>query len=210
VRHRLEKPLVYLISDGTINDSNYDRKSAGLLEIVNHAVSLHIPLIQIREKRISARRLYELTYSALKLTRSSNTRILVNDRLDIAFAANANGVHLTSKSVRPNLVREFANNEFLIGVSTHCPDDIALASEYGADFVVFGPVFDSPGKGSAIGIEKFAEAVSSNPKLPVLGLGGINESNYPDVLAAGGAGFAAIRFLNDFQNLEKVSAHLGL
>jgi thiamine-phosphate pyrophosphorylase len=181
-----------------------------LLEKVEAAVSNNIPLVQIREKNISARQLYELTCSALRVSRSSNTKILVNDRLDVALAANANGVHLTSHSVTTNIVRKFAPSEFLIGVSTHCLDEIDLAAEHGADFVVFGPVFDSPGKGRAVGIEKFSEAVKAKPALPILGLGGIDGTKYVDVLAAGGAGFAAIRFLNDVQNLEKVSAHLRL
>jgi thiamine-phosphate pyrophosphorylase len=85
--------------------------------------------------------LYELVLRAAKITRGSDTRLLVNDRADIARAAGADGVHLTSQSLPANVVRKMFGPEFVIGVSTHSFEEARAAQAAGADFVVFGPVF---------------------------------------------------------------------
>jgi thiamine-phosphate pyrophosphorylase len=205
-----QTPLVYQISDGSITDDNYSAKSAELLHLVNAAVSLRIPLIQIRAKKISARHLFDLTTAIVDLVRNSRTRVLVNDRLDIATAAGADGVHLTASSVPIDLVRRNVPDDFLIAVSTHSQVEIARARSGGADLAVFGPVFESPGKARPVGLDELKTAVDANPEFPVLALGGIDQTNYRKVLDAGAAGFAAIRFLNNVQNLEKLSVDLGL
>jgi thiamine-phosphate pyrophosphorylase len=205
-----ETPLVYLISDGSITDENYPAKSAQLLQLVNAAVGFCIPLIQIREKKISARILHDLTTAVVDLTRNSRTQVLVNDRLDIATAAGADGVHLTASSVPVDIVRRNTPRDFLIAVSSHSQAELDAARSGGADLAVFGPIFESPGKANPIGLIGLATAVDANPKFSVLGLGGIDQTNYRQVLNSGAAGFAAIRFLNNIQNLEKLSADLEL
>ena len=205
-----EHPLVYLISDGSINSQNYPPKSAQLLNLVKAAVAFRIPLIQIREKNISSRRLYELSTAIVKLTGPSLTRVLVNDRLDVAIAAGADGVHLTTTSVAADVVRRNVPDDFLIAVSTHSKSELEAARTGGADLAVLGPVFPSPGKQEPIGLDEFTLALDDHPEFPVLALGGIDQNNYREVLDAGAAGFAAIRFLNNVQNLEKLSLDLGL
>lgn len=205
-----EAPLVYLISDGSISEENFSTGAKILLEIVRSAVSFNIPLIQIREKKITGRRLFELARSAKDITVNSETKVLVNDRVDIAIAAGADGVHLPSRSIPVNVVRKHVPDNFLIGLSTHSSDELAYVQNSGADFAVFGPVFDSPGKGKPAGLEQLHQACSAVPGFPVLGLGGINATNFRDVLSAGAAGFAAIRFLNDHESLKKVSRELQL
>ena len=193
-----------------MTNENYSSKSQKFLSLVKTASDVRIPLIQIREKNISARSLYQLTASVMTAIRSSSTKALVNERIDIAMAAGADGVHLTSRSVPLDVVRRHVPDGFVIGVSTHSIDDISAAQQGGADLAVLGPIFETPGKGEPIGIECLPKTVSAFPEFPILGLGGIDESNYRDVLAAGAAGFAAIRFLNNRQNLEKLSRELGL
>jgi thiamine-phosphate pyrophosphorylase len=210
VRLSREAPLVYLISDGSITDENYPAKSAKLVQLVKAAVNYHIPLIQIREKKISARYLYDLATAMVGLTRNSRTRVLVNDRLDIAIAAGANGVHLTATSVSADVVRRSAPDDYLIAVSTHSQVELEEARCRGADLAVFGPIFESPGKANPIGLIELKNAVDANPEFPVLALGGVDHTNYHHVLDAGAAGFAAIRFLNNAQNLEKLSVDLEL
>jgi thiamine-phosphate pyrophosphorylase len=205
-----EHPLVYLISDGSINSQNYPAKSAELLNLVKAAVAFRIPLIQIREKGIPTRRLYELSTAIVKLTTQTLTRVLVNDRLDIALAAGADGVHLTTMSVAADVVRRNVPDDFLIAVSTHSRTELDSARTGGADLAVLGPVFASPGKQKPIGLDAFTLIVDQHPEFPVLALGGIDQTNYRQVLDAGAAGFAAIRFLNNAQNLEKLSLDLGL
>lgn len=201
----LDKPFVYLISDGTMTEQNYPTRAAGFLDLVELASAVRIPLIQIREKHISARCLFELAGIAVTMTRSSQTRILVNDRIDIAIAAKTDGVHLTSRSVSSLIIRRCVPKDFLVVVSTHSSQEVAAAKQGGADLAVLGPVFATPGKSNPIGLERFRSVASQYPEFPLLALGGIDESNYRDVLAAGAAGFAAIRFLNNAQNLEKLS-----
>ena len=204
------KPLIYFISDGSIDDQNYSIRSAHLLQLLSEAVSANIPFAQFREKQLSARRLLDLARRAVYITRGSRTKLLINDRLDMALAAGADGVHLTSRSVPSDVVRQHRFRDLVIGVSTHSVDDVRQAANSGADLIVFGPVFDTPRKGVARGLEALSEAVRNACDVPVLALGGINDGNYHDVLASGAAGFAAIRFLNDPQDLARLRAEFNL
>jgi thiamine-phosphate pyrophosphorylase len=125
--------------------------------------------------------------------------VLVNGRLDVALAVGADGVHLGGDAVHPEAAREMATrqgkNDFLIGVSTHTRAEVARASAGSADFVVFGPIFPTPGKATAdtaLGLQPLRK-VGSDGWTPVLGLGGITAANTPDVLKAGASGTSCIR-----------------
>lgn len=164
-----------------------------------------VSLIQLREKNLSARALYELTRRAAKLTRQSSSRLLVNDRADIASAAGADGVHLTSRSLETEVVRRSFGDEFLIGVSTHTLVEARAARDQGADFAVFGPVFETPSKtapGSTVGVDTLrAVALALNPFL-LIALGGVTRDNASLALRAGASGVAAIRALGDPEHLN--------
>jgi thiamine-phosphate pyrophosphorylase len=205
-----KKPLVYLISDGSLTDQNYQMCSSRFLDLVGTAVEVNIPLIQIREKKLSTKWLLELARHCADLCSGSETKILLNDRLDIAVTAGACGVHLTSRSVPADVVRSVAPAGFLVGVSAHSIGELATARDLGADFAVFGPIFETPMKGESIGLNALRDAVNELTNFPVLALGGINETNYQEVVATGCAGFAAIRFLNDVTSLKTVSTELSL
>lgn len=204
------RPIVYLITDGSLNIQNYTSGAARVIEIIRAAVRYHIPLVQIREKGISAKLVHELVREAASITRGSSTRLLVNDRADIAIAAGADGVHLTEASIPADVVRRFAPEGFIIGASTHSLDGMESARASGADFALFGPAFPSPGKGAAVGLDKLAGVCEAAEPFPVLGIGGIDAANYNSVLDAGAAGFAAIRFLNDADNLLRLARELDL
>ena len=184
--------------------------TADFLQHVRTAVDHNIPLIQIREKSITALQLFELTRSTVNVTRNSRTKVLVNDRVDVAIAAGADGVHLSTRSIPAKTVRMHVPEEFLIGVSTHSLDEVLFANRSGADFAVFGPIFDSPGKGDPVGLDQLRRACLLEPEFTVLALGGVNATNLNDVLSAGAAGFAAIRFLYDRDNIKTVSQELDL
>lgn len=175
------------------------------------AVAAKIDLIQIREKHLSAKVLYQLSTSAAAITRGSASKLLVNDRADIAAAAGADGVHLASQSLPPDLVRHTFGAEFLIGVSTHSLEEAAAAGRSGADFVVFGPVFDTLSKrqyGKPLGLAKLKEVTSELAPFPVLALGGVTTNNAGDCIHAGAAGIAAIRILNDRLQLDRVVSEM--
>ncbi|MBK7708321.1 MAG: thiamine phosphate synthase [Acidobacteria bacterium] len=199
------RPLIYLITDGSATVAGFAGSSRRILKLVECAVRNGISLIQIREKRLPARFLFQLTSDAATITRNSNSKLLVNDRADIALAAGADGVHLTSRSVSPETLRAVFPSDFLIGVSTHSREEIANAKKSGADFAVFGPVFATPGKGTPTGLREFPEILAEVRPFPVLGLGGIDQTNFGDVLGVAD-GFAAIRFLNSEENIARLNA----
>lgn len=205
---RFEKPIIYLITKGEATESNFAQARREILDIVRVAVDERVSLVQLREKRLSARSLVELTAAAAKITRGSATRLLVNDRADIAVAAGADGVHLTANSLPVDVIRNNFPRDLVIGVSTHSIEEAVNADRNGADFAVFGPVFESPGKSELTGLVLLSEVCSDLGSFPIIGLGGINASNYASVLAAGASGFAAIRMLNDANLLRAIARRL--
>lgn len=177
------------------------------LALVSASVKAHVSLIQLREKNLAPKMLYELTARSAAITRGTGTRLLINDRADIAHAARADGVHLTTRSIEAGVIRRTFGPDFLIGVSTHTLSEARAAQDGGADFAVFGPVFDTPSKrafGTPLGLEKLREAVESLSPFPLLALGGITLDNAMETLRAGASGVAAIRLFNDPQNLNVI------
>jgi thiamine-phosphate pyrophosphorylase len=174
-------------------------------------VAARIDLVQIREKNLSARLLYQLSASAAAITRGSATKLLVNDRSDIAFAAGADGVHLTTHSLRADVVRHTFGDEFLIGVSTHSLAEASIARRMGADFVVFGPVFNTASKreyGEPLGLTRLAQAASELSPFPVLALGGLEMSKVAACILAGAGGIAAIRMFSEPERLAEIGKNI--
>lgn len=199
---KIGEPLIYLITDGEATVKNFTKKKVEILKLVKNAAQAKISLIQIREKKLSARLVFEIAVEAVKLTRQTETKILINDRADIALAANADGVHLTSVSISTAIIRQNFPPDFIIGVSTHSIESAQKAKDQGADFATFSPIFESPAKGNPQGLAKLREVCERLKPFPVIALGGINETNYKSVLENGASGFAAIRFLNNARNIR--------
>ncbi|MCA1625199.1 MAG: thiamine phosphate synthase [Acidobacteria bacterium] len=203
-----DKFLIYLITEGETTPQNFPEKSEQILNLVRIAAENKISLIQIREKQLPARLVFKLVSKAVKITQNTKTKILVNDRADVAHAANANGVHLTSASLSARTIRQNFPREFIIGVSTHTIEKAETAKREGADFITFSPIFTTPGKSPPKGLDALREVCEKLKSFPVVALGGINETNFKSVLDAGANGFAAIRFLNDSENLPKIMFNL--
>jgi thiamine-phosphate pyrophosphorylase len=184
---------------------NFREKKSQTLELIKTAAQNNISLIQIREKKISARFVFEFAREAAKITRNTDTKLLVNDRADIALAANADGAHLTSRSLSADTIRRAFPENFIVGASAHTIEAAENAKRQGADFVTFSPIFSTPNKGEAQGIENLREVCEKLKPFPVVALGGIDETNYKSVLENGASGFAAIRFLNAAENLKKIN-----
>jgi len=178
---------------------------------VSVAVNAGIELIQLREKLLTARVLFELTERAAELTRGSSTRILVNDRADVAASAGAHGVHLTTRSLSADVVRKSFGERFLIGVSTHSLTEATAARNEGASFAVFGPVFETASKreyGPPCGAEGLAEVCEALSPFPILALGGISIRNASKCLRTGASGIAGISLFSDLTTLKQHASSL--
>jgi thiamine-phosphate diphosphorylase len=191
--------VIYLITKGEATHENFREQTRQIIDTIKIAVDCKVSHIQLREKLLPAKLLFELTTEAVKITEYSETKLLVNDRADVAFAANADGVHLTSTSIPTDIIRQNFPRNFIIGVSTHTLEKAENARQNGADFVTFSPIFSKTEKG----INELHEVYERLKPFPVIALGGVDETNYREVCKVA-SGFAAIRFLNNADNLRKL------
>ena len=174
-----------------------DRKQTcghSLLDVVEEALRGGVRAVQLREKDLTSRELYELAYEMRKLTSRYDARLFLNDRLDIAMAVDADGVHLGINSIPVYKARKVLGEQKLIGVSCHNQVNAITAQEKGADFITFGPVYYTPSKaayGEPLGLNKL-EMVANLLEIPVFALGGIDRNNAPEVITSGTAGIALI------------------
>jgi thiamine-phosphate pyrophosphorylase len=165
-----------------------------LLEAIARNLAAGIDWIQIREKDLSARDLFDLVQCARALPNPAATKILINTRVDVALAAGAAGAHLPSGSPPPSRWRAITPPDFLIGVSCHTLEEARAAEQDGADYTLFGPVFAPLSKSADLpprGLVRLAE-VARAVRIPVLALGGITRENASECTSAGAAGVAAI------------------
>jgi thiamine-phosphate pyrophosphorylase len=150
--------------------------------------------VQLRAREATGRELLEVAHALRRVASEAGQLLLVNDRIDVALAAGADGVHLPSAGIPPGDARGLVGTARLVAVSCHSAADVVRAREGGADFATFGPVFDTPSKrryGAPVGLERLKEASALG--LPLVGLGGVDVSSAPAVVAAGAHGVAAIR-----------------
>lgn len=225
-RQPVRKPILCYVTD---RRSLRSTPHTGLLELVLEkialAVSAGVDWIQLREKDFSGRDAALLAHRALRSVlkradqRLAATRILVNDRLDVALAEQTGGVHLRGDSLpveeAKRLLRAYQatrkiSMDFLVGVSCHSLEAAKLAASAGADYVFFGPVFPTPSKaafGSPQGLSRLSE-VCHSVSVPVLAIGGITLANAPSCFSAGASGIAAIRLFQDSSDLAAVVREL--
>ncbi len=165
-----------------------------IVETVECALKGGVRCVQLREKDLGGRGLFELAMELRKLTASYGARLVVNDRVDIAMAVEGDGVHLGQGSIGPGDARRLLGCNKLIGVSTHSLEEARRARDEGADFVTLGPVFHTPSKaryGRPIGIETVRE-VKAGVDIPVFALGGIDKEKVREIMDAGADGVALI------------------
>jgi len=185
-----------------------------VVERIVEAAAAGVDWIQVREKDLTARELADLVGAALGRLPASSV-LLVNDRVDIALAAGAGGVHLGEHSlavgdVKRLLAARGLGERFQVGVSTHSLPSALAAQDAGADYLFFGPVFPTPSKaayGAPQGVERLREVCRRVP-LPVLAIGGITAENARSCLSQGAAGIAAIRLFQEAPNLTALVRQL--
>ena len=180
---------VYLISDRKLLSAHHLLFSA-----VEDALRSGVRAIQLREKDLSVREVLGMAYRMRELTRKYRARFFINDRVDIALCTEADGVHLGQSGIPVSAVRNMVKEGFLIGVSTHSMEEAISAEKEGADFVTFGPLFETPSKrvyGAPLGAEALRE-VRKRVSIPLFGIGGIKHGNVREVLQSGAFGVALI------------------
>ncbi len=181
-------PSVYPITDRIISSLTHAEQTERL-------IAGGATLIQLREKYDSGRAFFDDTLTALRIARSAGVILLINDRVDIALAIGADGVHLGQQDMPVTAARKLLGNEAMIGYSTHNLEQVKAALDLPIDYVAFGPVFDTPSKQNpdpVAGLSALNKAKSIAKTLPLVAIGGIKKSNLHEVLAAGADSVAII------------------
>jgi thiamine-phosphate pyrophosphorylase len=211
------RPILCYVTDRRGLGSEGDDNIEALLKRAAIVAAAGVDWIQIREKDLSGKEVSFFLRATVAQTKQINerdgrpTRIIVNDRLDVALSEAAGGVHLGERSLPVQDVRKWIDakpdlgegGKFLVGVSCHSVQAAVNAARGGADYIFFGPVFATPSKeqfGAPQGVERLAE-VCSSVTIPVLAIGGITLGNASDCFAAGAGGIAAVRLFQDAENL---------
>lgn len=179
-------PPVLLVTD------RHATAGRDLVDVVARALDAGLPAVQLRDKDLPGRALFHLAEHLRHLTARTGALLFVNDRIDVARAVGADGVQLGAASLPVEVARALLPASALVGASVHALDEAATT---GADFVVFGPVFDTPSKrayGAPQGIARLRAAIALTP-VPVLAIGGVEPSNVEAVRAAGVGGVAVVR-----------------
>ncbi len=196
--------FLYYITDRKQFPGTESQRRDLLLEKIAEAASAGVDYIQLREKDLPGRELESLAREAMKLIHKSGARtsLLINSRTDIAIAAEANGVHLTSDDLSPGDVKNIWHEadgraEPVIAISCHTEADVIAAEGAAVDFVVFGPVFGKSGAQELppVGTDQLRKACQR--RIPVIALGGVNTGNAPQCINAGASGIAGIRLFQE-------------
>lgn len=204
--------LCYVTDRRTLPAAQPRSATAALVETAARIASLGVDWIEVREKDLSGGLLLQLASEICQL--ATWARILVNDRLDVALAAGAGGVHLSGDGLPLTALRGWLGGaragSFLIGKSCHSLEEARAAETDGADYIFFGPVFATPSKlayGPPQGINRLA-TVCRTLRIPVIAIGGITPENASECIVAGAQGLAAIRCFQQPEGLSDRVAQL--
>ncbi len=174
-----------------------DRRATGgvpLPDAVADAAGAGVCAVQLREKDLPTRALLDLALRLRERTAAAGARLFINDRIDLCWASGADGVQLREDSLPTDVVRRLLGAERLIGVSVHSMEAALRAEAQGADFVLFGPVYDTSSKrtyGPPQGVDRLAE-VAARVRIPVFAVGGVTAARVPELLGAGARGVGVI------------------
>jgi thiamine-phosphate pyrophosphorylase len=183
-----------------------------LTDVVDAACRAGVRAVQLRERDLSTNALYELACDLLEITRAAGAGLFVNDRVDVALALKTEGVHCPEHGFPPARARKLLGERAAIGASAHSLEGAARARDEGADFVLFGPVFDTPAKtgfGSPQGLEALS-AVASKIDVPVFAVGGITPDRAARCREHGASGVALVSALMAAEDIARTVEEFGL
>jgi thiamine-phosphate pyrophosphorylase len=191
---------LYLITDRKVT-------KMPLPDAVKLALKGGMRAVQVREKDLPVRDLLAIAQELRRITRESNAKLFINDRVDVAVAVEADGVQLGHQSMPTEAVRKIVGEKMLIGVSTHSLAEAVNAEEAGADLITLGPIFVTPSKmqyGEPLGVEAIG-IVKKHIRIPVFGLGGIRNTNIAQVMQAGADGIAMISAILAADDIQRAA-----
>jgi thiamine-phosphate pyrophosphorylase len=188
-----ELPKLYPITDRRLSGLTHAEQVARLCEGGAR-------LVQLREKQLAAREFYAEVLEALKVARRFGARLIVNDRVDLALATGADGVHLGQDDMPPEAARALLGAGKIVGFSTHSVEQASAAARLPVDYIAIGPVFDTSSKANpdpVVGLEGVRRVRAAIGRMPLVAIGGIKSADAPSVLAAGADSVAVIGALLD-------------
>ncbi|MEW6001703.1 MAG: thiamine phosphate synthase [Nitrospirota bacterium] len=178
-----------------------------LFTAVEEALKGGLWAIQLREKDFDLRDLLSIAYGMRELTKDYKAKLFINDRVDIALAVKADGVHLGQKGMPAPAAKKIIQDKMMIGISTHSPDEAMKAEKDGADFITLGPIYQTSSKikyGEPIGIDTLKK-VRAKISIPIFGIGGIKLDKVKEVMKAGADGVALISAIFTSHNIKKTT-----
>ncbi len=181
-----------------------------LTDIIEQAIEGGVGTVQLREKDLSTVDLYSLAKEIQEITEKKDVNLIINDRVDIAIAVNADGVHLGWQSLEIGLVRSMIGRNKLIGFSAHSLEEAERAENSGADYVSISPIFDTANKDyflKPLGVDEIRR-IKAQIDIPVIALGGIKENNICDILGTGADGIAVISAIAKSENPRQSAGRL--
>lgn len=192
---------LYLVTDRELSTIPF-------YEMIKKAVKGGVTVVQLREKRLSTREFIEEALEVKKIV--SGIPIIINDRVDIALAARADGVHLGNEDMPVDIAKRILGKDFIIGASAGSVEEAIEKEKMGADYIAVSPVFSTPTKpdaGPPLGLEGIRE-MRKIVKVPLIGIGGINRENVIDVIRSGAEGVAVVSAIVSSEDPEKSAKEL--
>ena len=203
VMPQLESRL-FLVTD------RHQTKGRPLVPLLQRVLTAAAPVIQLRERDLSARELVTLALELQAVTASRRSQLLINDRIDVALALEGVGVHLRSNSLPVSVARQVLGTQRLLGISVHAVEEAVQVESQGADYIVLGPIYETPSKqmfGPPLGIHTLERACRL-VRLPIIGIGGVTAARAREMRRAGAFGVAVITAVLGAADVESATREL--
>ena len=181
-----------------------------LVHLLQRVLTAVVPAIQLREHDLSTRELLTLAREVQAVTASRSSQLLINDRIDVALALEGVGVHLRSTSLPVSVARQLLGAQRLLGVSVHAVEEVLSAQSQGADYIVLGPIYETPSKqmfGPPLGIHTLEKACRL-VRIPIIGIGGVTAARAREMRRAGAFGVAVITAILGATDVESAAREL--
>ena len=188
----------------------HQTKGRPLVPLLQRVLTAAAPAIQLRERDLSARELVTLAREVQAVTVSRRSQLLINDRIDVALALEGVGVHLRSNSLPVSVARQLLGAQRLLGISVHAVEEGLSAQSQGADYIVLGPIYETPTKqmfGPPLGIHTLEKACRL-VRIPIIGIGGVTAARAREMRRAGAFGVAVVTAVLSAADVESATREL--